>query len=378
VRWLFTRAWYHHERPVVLFDRATAWLIQRKILLPSATTIERRIATVRDRADARLWRLLATPVTPAHQARLEALLRVPDGERMTTLERLRRAPTRQSGNGLRTALQRLTDIRTLEVGPIPESRVPHHRLLTLYRFASTARAQTIARLADDRRIATLRAFVSILEATAQDDVLDLLDAFLTDVFATATRTGIQTRLRTLKDLDAAALILATIGRLVVDSTRRPNQRARPCAGDPCRGHHSGGGRVRPHLLSTITFDALPAGQAVLEAYRFLQAIEPKSRPSLAAAPQAVITRAWRRYVQSGTEIDRLAYTFCVLERLKDALRRRELFVTPSLRYADPRQGMIPLADWPQQRAHICRLPGHFCAEAGHLRRCGDASRMGGR
>jgi hypothetical protein len=106
------------------------------------------------------------------------------------------------------------------------------------------------------------------------------------------------------------------------------------------------GRVRPRLLSTISFAALPAGQAVLDAYRFLQEIEPKSRPALAAAPRAVITRTWQRYVYQGTEIDRLAYTFCVLDRLKDALRRRELYVFPSLRYADPRQGMIPLADWP--------------------------------
>ncbi|NJN66683.1 MAG: DUF4158 domain-containing protein [Chloroflexaceae bacterium] len=311
VRWLFIRAWYHHERPVVLFDRATAWLIQRKILLPGATILERLIATVRDRADARLWRLLAAPVTTEHQARLEALLRVPDGERMTTLERLRRAPTRQSGNGLRTALHRLTDIRPLAVGPIPESRIPHHRLLTLYRFVSTDRAQTIARLADDRRIATLRAFVSILEATAQDDVLDLLDAFITDVFATATRTGIQTRLRTLKDLDAAALILADIGRVVVDSAIAPTEvRAQALAAHPAAAITAAVeqvtavtrppdetyydelvaqalrvGRVRPHLLRTITFDALPAGQAVLDAYRFLQEIEPKSRPSLAATPK---------------------------------------------------------------------------------------------
>jgi hypothetical protein len=44
----------------------------------------------------------------------------------------------------------------------------------------------------------------------------------------------------------------------------------------------------------------------------------------------------------------------VLDRLKDALRRREIFVTPSLRYADPRLGMLEGAAWEAVRPQVCR------------------------
>ena len=76
-RWLYAQCWTGTERPSALFDRATTWMLAHKVLLPGATTLERFVAKLRHRVDVRVWRVLASGISPPQQRRLEDLLRVP-------------------------------------------------------------------------------------------------------------------------------------------------------------------------------------------------------------------------------------------------------------------------------------------------------------
>jgi TnpA family transposase len=52
-----------------------------------------------------------------------------------------------------------------------------------------------------------------------------------------------------------------------------------------------------------------------------------------------------------------AYVFCVLDALRMAIRRRDVFVSPSWRYADPRIGLLDGTEWLAARPIVCRSLG---------------------
>ena len=114
------------------------------------------------------------------------------------------------------ALLRLHSVRALRITLPAAARIPASRIAALARFAGAAKASAILRLPNPRRLATLVAFVHCLEATAQDDALEVLEAVLRELFGAAIKADRKARLRTLKDLDQAAAVLASACQMVLD------------------------------------------------------------------------------------------------------------------------------------------------------------------
>jgi TnpA family transposase len=366
-----------------LFERATTWLVTHKVLLPGCSILERYISRLRSRVEERLWRSLGRGVSSEQQTQLESLLIVPAGQRTSHLDRLRTGPVMVSSSAMVLALLRLHSVRELGIKLPAAARIPATRVAALARFASAAKASAILRLPSPRRLSTLVAFVHCLEATAQDDALELLEVLLRELFGDAVKADKKARLRTLKDLDQAAATLASACQMVLDGTLPDaDLRAKVFEKIPrdtlakalegvaalirpadnvfyqeLDAKYKTVRRFLPALVEHVHFGANAAGGPVVAAFDWLRANIARKK-TVDGAPPEVVSKAWRRHVlrEDGT-VDFHAYTFCVLDELHSALRRRDVFVSPSWRYADPRAGLLDGAEWEATRPIICRTLG---------------------
>ncbi len=167
LRRLYARAWLAEERPLVLFDFATAWLVQHKVLLPGASVLERFVARVISRANRRIWQSLASLPDESQAQRLAALLKMEEGKRTSELEWLRREERRASSRTIVSAMRRLRTVRSLGVANIDLSALPVGRVKAMARYGMVAWAQTIRYLEEERQLATLLVLAQELEVVVQ-------------------------------------------------------------------------------------------------------------------------------------------------------------------------------------------------------------------
>ncbi len=390
---------------MALFNQAVGWLRRNRVLLPGVSVLARQVAEVRTVAERRLYATVANAARRADAslpADLLALLQVPEGRRISELERLRRPPTRTTGASMAKALERVDEISAFRLGRVKLDKVPPNRLATLARVGLGSKAPILERAPEPRRTALLTSVVRHLEASAIDDALDVFALLMqvkllnvakraTDKEWLASRPRLAKASRTVQavyrlwseqldqvaeasaDLDAAAMFLALeseVGpRAEVEAAVRLLDELLPPGDDESEaemrrqlaGRYS---TVRPFLSLLGESSALGAasgGKRVLEAVKRLPALarrKVKAKPLLPREiDQKLVPPAWKKAVFSNPDlpvgaVDRDAYAVCVLEQLHKALGRRDVFASPSNRWADPRARLLDGAQWEAVQADV--------------------------
>jgi TnpA family transposase len=401
---LYGRAWTHAEGPVALFNHAVTWLRRHRVLLPGVSVLARQVSEARTAAERRLYQAVARAayrVDPQLAPALRTLLVVPDGRRVSELERLRTPPVKSTGTAMVRALERVEEISAFGLGRVNLSSVPVNRLNTLARYGQLSKAQTIERAPEPRQTALLTAVVRQLEAQAVDDALDLFAVLMANrLISPARRASDRDRLAMLPQLEKAARILAKASKIlteeldlvaeagtdldvgalwaaVEEAVPRTAVAGAVATVEALVPEDDGSAEaamreklalryntVRPFLSLLGESDALGAalaGRRLLTAVRRLPALSRrrvKDRPLLPREVDAELVPAmWRRAVFSNPKlpqgaVDRDAYVVCVLEQLHRALNNRNVFAAPSNRWADPRARLLDGARWEAMKADV--------------------------
>lgn len=116
------------------------------------------------------------------------------------------------------------------------------------------------------------------------------------------------------------------------------------------------GRVKrflPAVLRDLHFQAAPAGEHTLSAIHYLTELNGSKKRILDDAPEHIITGPKKRLVYDAKgRIQRAGYSLCLLERLQDALRRRDIWPENSARWGNPREKLLKGEEWQAQRVSV--------------------------
>ncbi len=384
-RWLYAQCWARDERPGALVLESADWLVERRVILPGVTTLERLIGRVRERAQLRLWRRVVGGLSNQQRLHIQAFFEE-DATSFGNFELLRASPLKRRQSDFLRHLDKLDALRGAELGMKPPKGVPASHLERLARVAARAKPSAIFALKEPRRTATVAALFYTLEASAQDDAIELAEALIADLFREAELAQASRRQTHQRDLDSAIFLLRQLaGRVVMDGptafedwqsnifTQWPkvciedaittvDTLVQPGIGKPFVELTARWRRARK-LFSNITnrigIDASPGGRAVAEAMAWLGEQSDWAKADIKVAPTGVVSAPWRDHVldENGTPSDIKAYVFATIDAWHKAVKRRDIFASPGIRYADPRAGLLDRREWEGSKSVVCRSLG---------------------
>lgn len=377
--WPFARSDYRPTAKVAFHeatgtDRGDAivagmvtFLQQQGILLPAATVLERIALAARAMARRQAYKALVAGLTEDKRQALDALLAVTDAKGRTTMAWLREWSEAPTQKNLGTLIERLSDVRTLDVGADREQRIHRARYMAIARETGIVSAQHLSRFDDQRRLATLVVFAREMEAILTDAGIAMFDKMMGSMFRRADHKHKERVVDRAKVLDASvrsllgvakALLAAREGRLdqitavekaigwdrladlvketdeVLTDTRQDNL-------SEIIGSYPTVHRIAKIILAAFTYRSWKASDPLLTALDKLREIHKSGRRDLPArVPTGFLSPLWRKLLADAGAPDRRAYEVAVMVHLRDRLRSGDIWVEGG-RMAYPRRNASP-------------------------------------
>ncbi|MFI6910052.1 DUF4158 domain-containing protein [Nonomuraea sp. NPDC050394] len=141
-----------HDSPTLLFGLACEYLVSAKTIRPGVVTLAKMVAAVRMAATALTWELVAELVTDQVREDLDRLLKVPPaGIGTTRLKWLTTAVTDAGASAVKSAIEKLVYLRSMDVHRLDLSMLPTERRRFLAGVGRRSTNQALERRELERR-----------------------------------------------------------------------------------------------------------------------------------------------------------------------------------------------------------------------------------
>ena len=161
VDWLSERA-LEHDKPLLLFEMACAYLYKRKVLRPGITLLEQYISEARTTAHTLTHAKLKPLLTKEMSALLDSVLNLREGERYTVLAWLQKSPTDPNVTQIKEVMEKIRFLHAAGVGNWDVAAVNPNRFKWLAKLGAKISKQNLLNSSVARRSSILIAFFARL------------------------------------------------------------------------------------------------------------------------------------------------------------------------------------------------------------------------
>ena len=388
-KWMLSRA-LEHDKPLLLFQIACDWLKQNQLIRIGTTRLEKLVATAGNQAQEATYEILKPLLTKAVCAALDKLLVVDAEIDRTRLSWLQRTPTDHNPTQILETLDKIAFLQKQGAEDWDLSKFNPNHLNHLAKVGSRATNQSLQRSNEVRRYPLLLAFLKQSLYNFTDDLIEMVNQRLWELYRRAKRNFEADRLRATRTLSEKLRTYRSIGHILLDEeiedeavraaafkviSREELKRSLDEAAELIRPDNDAYvdyfcqsySKVRTFsskFLATLEFRARGDDQGLLEALQLVRDIHQGKRRKLPAdAPTEFILKSWRAYVIDAGEVDASKainwryYELAALWELRQRLRSGNVYLIHSRRFNELSTYLMPKAHWQKNREEIALLMG---------------------
>jgi TnpA family transposase len=353
-----------------LLEVAYARLGRLQIELPSEKELRRIVNAALNGFFQNLYTRITSRLSESARDKLDHLLVVPEGESFSDFEKLKSDPAAAGVNNLKKEIAKLKQLRAIGIAEDVFTDVPFKALQILKRRARNEKASEMREHPEHIRYALMACFIHLRAAEVVDDITRMTIELIHKIDSLTEKQVNRELLHEIKRVEGKVQILFRVAEAV---TEQPDGTVREVifpivkedvftnlvaefktTGPQYRlihqfyMHNKYARHYRqmlPLVLQNLTFRSENRFQPIIKA---LEVIKRYANSKHQYFPEdvpieGVVTRSWTDTVIENKDgkqkINRKYYELCVLQKLKKALKCKEVWVEGSYAFRNPSQDM---------------------------------------
>lgn len=358
-------------------------LRKMKIILPTMSTIEKLVWEIRDKAEAKIYKMINENLTIIHKRKLDNLLDNKIEKGITRFAWLKEIPHNHSPETFIKVVEQLEYLRNMKLN-IKTTGIHPNRIRQLSRLGARYQPYAFKKFDDSKRYSILVIFLLELSQDLVDYAIDIHDRQMNNLMAKGRKNQEELQKQNGKALNEkvihyASLIKALVKAKsedldpfqIIESSVMPwdklvtsgeeaDKLARPIDYDYLdlvTRRFSYLRKYTPTLLKNLEFKSNKSTKSLIDGLNVISEMNESGKRTISAdAPTDFIPNRWLKHVfASDGTIRRQYYELAALTELKKCIRSGDISVVGSRQYKDFDDYLIDKNEWETAKGSGIRL-----------------------